>query len=131
MSLNTFSGKAKFYHSRPTYPAECIDYLIQAYGLEENSVIADIGAGTGILSIPFLERGMTVFSVEPNSDMFEELLSCLKESNESRSYDLKDALHNIPVILAEGDKHSKKRIAREISFYRSKWNKHFLKSLIK
>ena len=34
-------------------------------------------------------------------------------------------------ILAEGDKHSKKRIAREISFYRSKWNKHFLKSLIK
>ena len=65
------------------------------------------------------------------SNMFEELLSCLKESNESRSYDLKDALHNIPVILAEGDKHSKKRIAREISFYRSKWNKHFLKSLIK
>ena len=71
------------------------------------------------------------FAYQILSAMFEELLSCLKEPDEGRIYDLKDALHNIPVILAEGNKHSKKRIAREISFYRSKWNKHFLKSLIK
>ena len=86
MSLNTFSGKAKFYHSRPTYPAECIDYLIQAYGLDENSVIADIGAGTGILSIPFLERGMTVFSVEPNNDMFVELSKGLSQYQKSTCF---------------------------------------------
>ena len=71
------------------------------------------------------------FAYQILSAMFEELLNCLKEPNEGRIYDLKDALHNIPVILAEGNKHSKKRIAREISFYRSKWDKHFLKSLIK
>ena len=79
MSLNTFTGKAAFYHSRPTYPTECIDYLIQEFNLNENSVIADIGAGTGILSIPFLEKGMTVFSVEPNSDMFTELTNGLSQ----------------------------------------------------
>ncbi len=83
MNLDAFSGKAKFYHSRPTYPTECIDYLVQTYGLDENSVIADIGAGTGILSIPFLERGMTVFSVEPNGDMFAELTSALSRYEKS------------------------------------------------
>ena len=71
------------------------------------------------------------FAYQILSAMLEALLSCLKEPNEDRIFDLKDVLHNMPVILAEGNKHSKKRIAREISFYRSKWNKHFLKSLIK
>ena len=86
MSLNTFTGKAKFYHFRPTYPTECIDFLIQKYDLNENSVIADIGAGTGILSIPFLERGMAVFSVEPNSDMFEELSKSLSQYQKSTCF---------------------------------------------
>ncbi len=86
MSLNTFTKKAKFYHSRPTYPIDCIDFLIEKYGLDENSVIADIGAGTGILSIPFLERGMTVFSVEPNSDMFEELSKNLSQYQKSTCF---------------------------------------------
>ena len=86
MRLHTFSGKAKFYHSRPTYPAECIDFLIQMYGLHENSVIADIGAGTGILSVPFLERGMTVFSVEPNGDMFAELTNTLSQYKKSECF---------------------------------------------
>ena len=71
------------------------------------------------------------FAYQILSVMFEELLSCLKEPNEDRIYDLKDALHNIPVILAEGNKHSQKRIAHEISRYRSKWDKHFLKNLVK
>ena len=71
------------------------------------------------------------FSYQILSAMLEELLSCSKEPNEERNSDLKDALHNIPIVLAEETKHAKKRIAREISVYRSKWNKLFLKSLIK
>ena len=46
---NHFSGKAQFYNSRPTYPKECINYLVNKFDLVANSVIADIGAGTGIL----------------------------------------------------------------------------------
>ncbi len=71
------------------------------------------------------------FAYQIPSAMLDELLSCLKEPNEERINDLKDSLHNIPIILAEESKHGKKRIACEISLYRSKWNKHFLKSLIK
>ena len=70
---NDFSGKAQFYNSRPTYPQECIDYLIKKFNLSSDSVIADIGAGTGILTKPFLDFGCLVYAVEPNDDMFFEL----------------------------------------------------------
>ena len=70
---NVFKGKAPVYNSRPTYPQECIDYLVSKFHLSPESVIADIGAGTGILTKPFLEIGATVYAVEPNEDMFGEL----------------------------------------------------------
>ena len=70
---NQFKGKAQFYNSRPTYPQDCIDYLINKFNLNPGSVIADIGAGTGILTKPFLELGYSAYAVEPNEDMFLEL----------------------------------------------------------
>lgn len=70
---NNFSGKAQFYNSRPTYSKECIDYLVNKFNLISNSVIADIGAGTGILTTPFLDFGCSAYAVEPNDDMFSEL----------------------------------------------------------
>ena len=86
MNTDVFNGKAQFYKARPTYPDECIDFLISTFNLNENSVIADIGAGTGILSVPFLERGMTVLSVEPNADMFNELKNNLSKYEKSFCY---------------------------------------------
>ena len=38
-------------------------------GLAEESVVADVGSGTGILSRLFLENGNRVFGVEPNHEM--------------------------------------------------------------
>lgn len=70
------------------------------------------------------------FAYQILSAMFEELLTCLKNPNEAQINDLKDALHNIPIILAKEDRHLKKQIVREISSYRNKWNKHFLKNVI-
>ena len=71
------------------------------------------------------------FAYQILSAMVEELLDSLKEPNEERINDLKIALHNIPIILADERKRIKKHIAREISFYRNKWNKYFLKNLVK
>ena len=70
------------------------------------------------------------FAYQILSVMFEELLNCLKEPNEEQINDLKDALHNIPIILAEEKKHIKKHIVREIAHYRAKWNKYFLKNCL-
>src|SRR4029079_8073667 len=39
--------------------------------LEHGAAVADVGVGTGLLSIPFLEAGYRVIGVEPNSAMRE------------------------------------------------------------
>ena len=54
---------------RPHYPAGLLMLLRQECGLTPSSVIADIGAGTGILSELFLEHGNPVIAVEPNAAM--------------------------------------------------------------
>ena len=70
MNEERFTGKAEIYKKyRPSYPKELIDYLYSQIGFNKNSVIADIGSGTGIFSRLLLERGSTVYCVEPNEDM--------------------------------------------------------------
>ncbi len=56
---------------RPTYPTGVIDLLRVECGLDENSVVADVGSGTGILSELLLKVGSRVFGVEPNKEMRE------------------------------------------------------------
>lgn len=64
-----FSGKANYYTAgRPTYSEELIDYLY-SIGFSEKSIVADIGSGTGIFARQLLEKGSTVYCVEPNNDM--------------------------------------------------------------
>lgn len=70
-----FSGKAGVYaKSRPGYPAGLLDCLCAHAQLGPHVPVADIGAGTGIFSRLLLERGCTVYAVEPNSDMRQEWL---------------------------------------------------------
>lgn len=54
---------------RPHYPDGIIPYLQQETGLTPQTIIADIGVGTGISSLPFLDNGNTVWGVEPNREM--------------------------------------------------------------
>lgn len=65
-----FSNKADLYKKfRPTYPKELIDYLYSQVGFSQESIIADIGSGTGIFSRLLLEQGSFIYCVEPNEDM--------------------------------------------------------------
>lgn len=65
-----FDGYAKDYTSgRPNYAMELIDSMYEKYGMSENSVIADIGSGTGKFAKHMLERNSQVYCVEPNDDM--------------------------------------------------------------
>ena len=65
-----FSTRAEDYAKyRPGYPIEIIDLLVDECGLNPDSVIADIGSGTGMLSRLFLENGNPVVGVEPNREM--------------------------------------------------------------
>ncbi|MDE5592105.1 MAG: class I SAM-dependent methyltransferase, partial [Helicobacter sp.] len=68
-----YTKHAKFYEFRPNYAPNTIDMLIKLANSNgaETLKVADIGAGTGNLSIMLLERGCEVISVEPNDAMRE------------------------------------------------------------
>ena len=67
-----FSNRVENYIKfRPGYPDAVIDLLTEECGLIQQSIIADIGSGTGILSELFLKIGNQVFGVEPNAPMRE------------------------------------------------------------
>ena len=56
---------------RPGYPGSVISHLSEIGILNGNSVIADIGSGTGLSAKMFLENGNVVFGIEPNKEMRE------------------------------------------------------------
>lgn len=67
-----FSNRVDNYvRYRPGYPKEIVDLLRRECGLVPDSVVADIGSGTGKLAELFLETGNRVFGVEPNREMRE------------------------------------------------------------
>jgi len=56
---------------RPSYPAAAIDAALAGLQTASAPVAADIGAGTGISSRLFADRGVRVLAVEPNAAMRE------------------------------------------------------------
>ncbi|MCL2018574.1 MAG: class I SAM-dependent methyltransferase [Oscillospiraceae bacterium] len=72
-----FSGKGAVYaQARPSYPQAAIDYICKF--ITPDSVVADIGAGTGKFTELLAKRNYNMFAVEPNSDMHEQLEITLK-----------------------------------------------------
>ena len=65
-----FSSRVENYLKyRPSYPSAIIPLLEKECGLSQESIIADLGSGTGLLAELFLKHGNTVYGVEPNDDM--------------------------------------------------------------
>ena len=73
MSSNTqrFTGRAQDYDRyRMRYPTDAVlAYLRNTCGLSSQHFIADVGAGTGMLSEIFLANGNAVVAIEPNAEM--------------------------------------------------------------
>ncbi len=68
--LGRFTGLAGGYDRyRPDYPAEAIEYIIRTAGLDRDSLLADVGCGTGISSRQFAAHGIPVIGIEPNDAM--------------------------------------------------------------
>lgn len=87
-STTRFSDRVENYIKyRPGYPSEIIDYLKSEDILKSDSVIADIGSGTGISSEMFLKNGNTVYAIEPNTPMREAAEKLLSKYDNFRSID--------------------------------------------
>ncbi|HEY6467910.1 MAG TPA: class I SAM-dependent methyltransferase [Candidatus Acidoferrales bacterium] len=87
-SKERFSNRVDDYvRYRPGYPPAILDVLREECGLTKDSVIADIGSGTGILTKVFLDNGNLVYGVEPNAAMREAAEAFLKQYSRFRRVD--------------------------------------------
>ena len=69
-----FSDRAEAYaRHRPGYPHAILELLQHECMLSEQSRVADIAAGTGLLTKVFLEHGNPVVAIEPNAAMLAHL----------------------------------------------------------
>lgn len=67
-----FSSRvADYARHRPGYPPEVRRYLEQLLHLPSAATIADVGSGTGLSAVDWLNAGYTVYGVEPNAAMRE------------------------------------------------------------
>lgn len=81
-SINKFNKMQNDYSKyRPEYSNEAIEYILSLQNIDNNFTIADIGAGTGKLSLPFVKRGLKLYGIEPNSDMYKKCIENMKEYN--------------------------------------------------
>ncbi len=75
-----FSSRVENYVKyRPTYPPAVVELLKDECGLTRDSLVADVGSGTGLLSELFLKNGNRVYGVEPNREMREAGERLLKD----------------------------------------------------
>ncbi len=63
------SRVADYVRYRPDYPVAATGKLSAELSLAPGVTVADIGAGTGLLTLPLLRTGADVIAVDPNEDM--------------------------------------------------------------
>lgn len=81
-NTNLFTKKAEYYAIyRPSYAKGFIDEMIIREIIGPGKMVADIGAGTGILTKQLASSGSAVFAVEPNESMLEQFKNYLSKEN--------------------------------------------------
>ncbi len=87
-TLSRFSDRVDNYIKyRPDYPDEIVTFLKENNLLTEESILADIGSGTGISAEPFLNNGNKVYGIEPNKEMRVAAEKLLVEFKNFKSLD--------------------------------------------
>jgi SAM-dependent methyltransferase len=65
-----FTDRVEHYERyRPGYPRRLVEDVWKVTGMRPDWVVADVGCGTGLSSLPFLNLGVRVLGVEPNAAM--------------------------------------------------------------
>ncbi|BDV31053.1 class I SAM-dependent methyltransferase [Microbacterium terricola] len=75
-SAASFDAVAEIYaRSRPSYPQESVDWLLDG----DPAVVVDVGAGTGLFTRLLRDGIRTVIAVEPSAPMREELRAAIPD----------------------------------------------------
>jgi SAM-dependent methyltransferase len=142
-TVERFSNRVENYVKyRPTYPSQVLDLFRVEMNLQNDSIVADIGSGTGISAKLFLENGNTVFGVEPNKPMREAAEIFLQNFSNFRSVEgtaenTTLEKNTVDIIIAAQAFHwfdkvktrkEFKRILRDKGFVSLMWNERQLNS---
>jgi SAM-dependent methyltransferase len=96
-TVERFSDRvANYVKYRPGYPPEMIHFFRERLELRRDSIVADIGSGTGISARPFLENGNVVYGVEPNAAMRTAAEEYLVEFPNFRTIDGTSSVTTLP-----------------------------------
>ena len=103
---DVFSSKAEVYAKyRWSYSLEAIQEIFEITGANQKTTIADIGAGTGILTREFVGKVKRIYAIEPNPEMraiiekeFEKYPSCTILAAQAEATTL--ASNSIDIITA-------------------------------
>lgn len=96
-TVERFSNRVENYVKyRPNYPPEVLALFHNEMFLQTDSVVADIGSGTGISARVFLENGNKVYGIEPNKAMREAAEVFLQEYSQFESVDGTSENTNLP-----------------------------------
>lgn len=63
-----------------------------------NKVIADLGAGTGFISLEIAKKANIVFSVDSSKNMLGELYKAAKDSNLNNIYPINSEVEDLPLF---------------------------------
>jgi ubiquinone/menaquinone biosynthesis C-methylase UbiE len=86
--ITRFSSRAEAYAKyRPDYPSGLVKTLESECRLTTDSVVADVGSGTGILTELLLKNGYRVFGIEPNEAMRVFAEETLRDYRQFQSVD--------------------------------------------
>jgi ubiquinone/menaquinone biosynthesis C-methylase UbiE len=80
-----FGGEvAEFYHRyRHGYPEPVIDILVDAFGLNAQDLVVDLGCGTGQLTLPVARRVLAVSGMDPEPDMLRRARQAARDAGVS------------------------------------------------
>ncbi|HEY5885091.1 MAG TPA: class I SAM-dependent methyltransferase [Pyrinomonadaceae bacterium] len=96
-AVTRFSSRADNYAKyRPGYPAGVVDVLKSECDFTSDSVVADVGSGTGILTELLLKNGSRVLGIEPNLAMRAYAEKMLKAYERFVSVDGSAEATNLP-----------------------------------
>jgi ubiquinone/menaquinone biosynthesis C-methylase UbiE len=92
-----FSAKAKKYAKyRWGYAPQAIQTIVETTGLFADSVVADIGSGTGILTKHFVDKARYVFAVEPSPEMRQQAVKELARYSSFHSIEAQAQATTLP-----------------------------------
>lgn len=131
-----FTGRATDYSKyRPGYPNELFELLKKEYGLNNNLVVAELGAGTGKFSKLLSKYVKNVYAVEPNQDMLNQgveycgdgnvnyVLGSAESTNlDDNSVDFVFAVQSFHWFNKENAKCEVKRILKKDGLFAIVWN---------